>query len=443
MVYNYYMKNFYFRTLAVFLFSLFSLSLSAQITVVRVEGNKVFMDISSAATRVQEGDLFKVILSSETLTNPKTGKELGLVHSYSSEGKITKVEPLFAVGELPKKESVSVGQEVILSAGETTIVTQKESEITPAKSTHTSVRYNPIDQTVISLTEGNFPQHPNTLVTLSEKGVITLWERGENQTLNSLLSYDLPATKKGITISAKDVKNTGSDQLFVSVYDQTRQSVSTLILEVQGNALTQIASMPNFVKELGCGNEKTVWSQRPFVTSSRPGNAKDVVYKKNKFTTGDQSFATQHNWLLGLNIYPIQNETAKNLIYTSANGKLRMVLENDKRTDSSGDFGSTPNRIQYKQEIIRFFPSLQVYGPHGNAQIAAVENTAKIGLLSNTFGQYQDGKIHFLVFEQGRLKTAEILNLEGVLYDTSCTDESLLTAAVLADGTSSIVEISK
>ena len=442
MVYNYYMKNFYFRALAVFLFSLFSLSLSAQITVVRVEGNKIFMDISSATTRVQEGDLFKVILSSETLTNPKTGKELGLVHSYSSEGKITKVESLFAVGELPKKETVSIGQEVILAATETATPAEKEPAA-PAKSTHASVRYNPVNQTIISLTEGNFPQHPNTLVTLSEKGEITLWERGKNNVLNPLLSYDLPATKKGITVSAKDIKNSGSDQLFVPVYDQARQSISTLVFEMQGNTLAQIASMPNFVKELGCGSEKTLWAQRPFVTSSRPGNAKNVVYKKNKFTSGDQSFVTQHNWLLGLNIYPIQSETAKNLIYTSSNGKLRMVLENDKRTESAGNFGSTPNRIQYKQEIVRFFPSLQVYGPHGNAQIAAVENTAKIGLLSNTFGQYQDGKIHFLTFEQGRLKTAEVLDLDGVVYDTSCTDESLLTAAVLADGTSSIVEISK
>ena len=442
MVYNYYMKNFYFRALAVFLFSLFSLSLSAQITVVRVEGNKIFMDISSATTHVQEGDPFKVILSSETLTNPKTGKELGLVHSYSSEGKITKVESLFAVGELPKKETVSIGQEVILSATETATTAEKEPAA-PAKSTHTSVRYNPVNQIIIGLTEGNFPQHPNTLVTLSEKGEITLWERGENHALIPLLSYDLPATKKGITVSAKDIKNSGSDQLFVPVYDQARQSISTLVFEVQGNTLAQIASMPNFVKELGCGSEKTLWAQRPFVTSSRPGNAKNVVYKKNKFINGDKSFATQHNWLLGLNIYPIQSETVENLIYTSSNGKLRMVLENDKRTESAGNFGSTPNRIQYKQEIVRFFPSLQVYGPHGNAQIAAVENTAKIGLLSNTFGQYQDGKIHFLTFEQGRLKTAEVLDLDGVLYDTSCTDESLLTAAVLADGTSSIVEISK
>ena len=442
MVYNYYMKKFYFRALTAFLFSLFSLPLSAQITVVRVEGNKVFMDISSATTRVQEGDPFKVILSSETLTNPKTGKELGLIHSYSSEGKITKVEPLFAVGELPKKEAISVGQEVVLSAKETAAATEKET-VAPVKSTHTSVRYNPVDQTIISLTQGNFPQHANALVTLSERGVITLWERTEDRTLHPLLSYNLPATKKGITISAKDLKNSGSDQLFVPVYDQARQSVSTLVFEVQENTLVQIDSMPNFVKELGCGSEKTLWSQRPFVTSSRPGNAKNVVYKKNKFTTGDQSFATQHNWLLGLNIYPIQNETAENLIYTSSNGKLRMILNNDKRIESSGEFGSTPNRIQYKQELVRFFPSLQVYGPHGNAQIAAVENTAKIGLLSNTFGQYQNGRIHFLAFEQGRLKSIETLDLDGVLYDTACTDETLLTAEVLADGSSSIVEISK
>ena len=82
-------------------FSLLSVSLFAQITIVRVEGSQVFMDISSAQQPIQKGNSFKVILSEEKITNPQTGKALGVHYNYSSEGKIIEVQPLFAVGQLP------------------------------------------------------------------------------------------------------------------------------------------------------------------------------------------------------------------------------------------------------------------------------------------------------------------------------------------------------
>ena len=65
--------------LTAFLF--FSACLQAQVMVVRVDGNKVYLDTSVLNRNVQKGDLFKVILSSEKLTNPKTGKDLGLVYN--------------------------------------------------------------------------------------------------------------------------------------------------------------------------------------------------------------------------------------------------------------------------------------------------------------------------------------------------------------------------
>ena len=440
MIYIYYMKKITFGLFAFLFCSLFS-SLFAQATVVRVEGNKIFMDTSSAPA-VHEGDTFKIILSSEKLTNPQTGKELGIVHNYSPEGKITEVHPLYAIGILTEKTKITVGQEVILqSMTQENTATKEAMPETP--STHALTRYNPIKQEIISLTEGNFRADSHTIITLSEKNKVVVWKRGENKNLEEVFSYTLPASKKGITISAKDIKGIGNDQLFVTVYDQIRQNIVTLVLEAQDNTLVQTDTFPYFVKELGCGSQKTLWAQRPFVTSNRPGNAKEVVYKKNAFATGSNSFSTQHNWLTGLNLYPVQNEKYENLIYTSPNGNLRMVLENGKRTESTDSFASAPNRISYKQEIIRFYPSLQVFGIPGEAQLAAVENVSKIGVLSNTFGQYQDGKIHWLTYEQGRLQIKETTALNGVLYDTACTDSGVLTAEVLTDGSSTVVELLK
>lgn len=74
--------------------------------------------------------------------------------------------------------------------------------------------------------------------------------------------------------------------------------------------------------------------------------------------------------------------------------------------------------------------------------MVAVENTAKLGVLSDTFGQYQNGKLHFLTFDKGRLNVQESLDFDGVIYDTACTDTALLAAEVLPSG-SNVVEILK
>ena len=120
-----------------------------------------------------------------------------------------------------------------------------------------------------------------------------------------------------------------------------------------------------------------------------------------------------------------------------------MTLPLGKRAESDSVFATAPNRVKYKQEVLQFYPSLQVFGPDGRATIAAVENTAKMGLLSDTFGQYESGKIHFLTFEKGRLNITDTVELDGVIYDTACSNTSILTAEVLADGTTSVVEVLK
>ena len=441
MVYIYYMKKISFGFLSLCFCFLFS-SLFAQVTVVRVKGNKIFMDTSSAPA-VHKGDTFKVILSAEKLTNPKNGKELGVIYNYSPEGKIDEVHPLYAVGELTEKAHITEGQEVVIESAAQTAAGQAATDQASAPSTHAITRYNPIEQEIISVTEGNFAGHPASFVTLSATGEVTVWQRGENKNLKEVSVFSLPTGKKGITLSAVDVKGTGSDQIFVVTYDPTRQTFTTLALEEKGGKLTQTQTLPYFVKELGCGSQKTLWAQRPFIMSDRPGNAKNVIYENNTFKMGKESFTTQHNWLSGLNYYPMQKADFKNLIYTSSTGKIRMLLENGRTTESAGDFGSTPNRISHKHEFVRFVPSLQAFGPAGSAQLVAVENISKLGILSETFGQYDSGKIHWLAYDQGRLKTIETTQLDGVLYDTACTDSAILTAEVLNGGVSTIVELSK
>lgn len=412
----------------------------AQLTVVRVDGQKVFIDTSVLNRNVERGETFKIIVSSERLINPKTGKDLGPVYTYSPEGKITEVQPLYAIGELPKGTQASVGQETVLEplhAPTPKTAAPQTQETAHAASQHKTITYAPVEQEIISISAAAVTT-PNTedIITLSKKGQVTVWAANGDQ-LTQQLSFQLPSGKTPLTLSAIPVQNKNTADIFVTVYDNSHQKISTLVLANQKGTLTQTDTLPYFVKELGCTPSKTLWAQKPFVAGTKPGNARKLTYQNGKFTLTEDILNTQRNWLTGL------NETDGNLVFTAQNGTLRLTLPNGKKAESKSLFAGAPNRVKYKQEILKFYPSVQAFGPAEKRVYVAAENTAKLGLLSDTFGQYQNGKIHFMSLEKGRLGIADTVQTDGFIYDTACSTRAILAAEVLPDGTSSVIEIFK
>ncbi len=410
----------------------------AQLTVVRVDGQKVYIDTSVLNRNVSKGETFKIILSSERLINPKTGKDLGPVFTYSPEGKITEVQPMYAVGELPKGTKAAVGLEAVLeplAAEEPAAKTVKAQDAKPSSVRKTT--YAPVEQEIVSLSTAavTAPETEN-IVTLSKKGQITVWTPAGDK-LEQNLSFQIPAGKTPLTVSAYPAQNAQTADIFVTVYDASREKISTLVLSNQNGQLTQTDTLPYFVKELGCGAEKTLWAQKPFVSGAKPGNARKLAYQNGKFVLTGNTFNTGRNWLTGV------NQADGNLIITAQNGVIRRTSPDGKKAESKSLFASAPNRVKYKQEILKFYPSVQVFGPADNRVYAAVENTAKLGLLSDTFGQYQSGKIHFMSFEKGRLNITDTAETDGFMYDTACSARAVLAAEVLPDGTSSVVEFFK
>lgn len=417
-----------------------SLCAFAQVSVVKIDGKKIYLDTSEEKTALTKGSTFKVILSSETLINSK-GKNLGEIYKYSDVGTITEVQPLYAIGELKEVKDIKVGQQAVFEEIKP-ILPAAVKEETP-KSTRAKTVYQPIEQTVISLTQADVTATgAGNIITLGDNNQVWVLSRGEKETLKQELAYTLPADKKAMAVSATPVKE-GLAQIFVAVYIPGRNTIQTLVLENKNGALENTATLPYFVKELGCGADKKIWGQRPFIVDATPGDAREIVFEKGKFVASGATFKTRRNWLEGLNYFPIETAEKDNLIFTVSNGVLRMILGNGKRAESKDLFGSSPLRFEYKQDILKFYPSIQVFGQPGNATVAAVENGTKFGLLSETFGQYQSGKVHFLDYQKGKLQVTDTVKLDGVLYDTACTDKAILTAEVLADGTSSVVEILK
>ena len=438
------MKKFLVTSLLCFLFPAW---VCAQAVVVRVDKDQIYLDTSELPAPPQVGDNFKVILSTEKLTNPQTGKELGEINNYSDTGTISEVHELFAVGKITAAEEIKTGMQAVLQAPAPAAATTATAATDTQKDNAPIVKqtYDPVEKTIISISSGPVvaPDADN-IVLLSEDNEVSVWERAADDKLNLLLTYHLPKGKQALSVSAAPVKEDETlAQIFVSIYDERKKNIFTLVLENQDGKLVQTALLPYFTKEIGCGKNKTVWAQRPFVLADRPGNARQLVFKDGKYAFGENTFSTQRNWLTGVNYFNVEKPDAPNLIYTSSTGTIRMILANGKRAESRDRFAATPNRLLHKQQIIKFYPSVQVTGEAGNARIVAVENTAKLGLLSNTFGQYKNAVLHRLTYEKGRLQEREKTELDGVVYDTACSDDFILTAEVLPDGTSSVVEISK
>jgi len=418
----------------------------AQITVVRVQDNKVYLDTSSFSRTVRKGEIFKLILSTEKLTNPQTGKDLGNLYHYSAEGKITEVQPLYAVGILPDGVKAKIGQEAVLDEPELPTVSTVTTAAAPAnsgetKNTPNKLVYAPVDQTVISLSEGAVLQeHAKHIVTLSKEGQVTVWTRA-NETLREMVSYPLGKNRIPLAVSAVPLSTPDKADIFVSYFDTRQNQIFTLVLHEREGQLKEVGSLPYFVKERGCGPDKTIWGQRAFINNIQPGNAHPVVYENGKFTVSDDLRATQHNWLPSTLWMPSADGENEHFVYTASNGKITFLLKNGKSAESKDLFAASPNRVKYKQEIVKFYPSLQVLNSAGQSVIVGVENTSKLGLLSSTFGQYKSGKIHFLSYEKGRLKVTNSVDFDGVVYDTACTQGALLATEVLPNGTSSVVEI--
>ena len=442
MLYSYYMK---INILAAFL--LFTTALlplqaqNAQAVVVKQDGDKIYLDISSLSSPLKKGDSFKIITASEPLINPQTGKNLGDVYQYSPEGTITEVQPLYAVGEIKNAKKYAAGAKAVLES-------QPEQIQTPAaaqnakeeKSSRKIITYQPVEQTIVSLTEGNVTA-PNQIITLSDKGQVTVYSPA-NDTLTPVLTAHLPAGTEPIAISAVDVKKTGASQLFASYYNPSRKIISTSVLEAQNENLETTDTFNSFVKEIGCSPDKTLWGQTPFVLGGNPGNARKVLYNGKKFELAKDDINTRREWLNGINFYPYEQDKT-GLVYITSSGTLKAQTGKERWAKSKSLFSSTPNRVKYKQDVVKFYPSVQVYQKGNTPVIVAAQNTAKLGLLADLFGQYKDGKIHFLNIEKGRLVSEDTVELDGYVYDTACTQDAILTAETLEEGYSSIKAIAK
>lgn len=447
MLYHYYMKINFQRFLAACAAVCVFSCAWAQVSVVKQEGDRIYLDTSELNRNVSVGESFKVILSSEKLVNPKTGRDLGRINRYSQEGKIVETQPLYAVGEMPGAPKFSVGQEAVItfapSAAPVSAPAVQTAEAFPAgeKSSRKMNTYPVVEREIVGAVKADFNALPGEEIAAADtKGNLVVYAQ-DGVELRETAVYKLPSGRKTVSVSAADVTGAGRAQAFVSVYDERKQQVSTLVFDVSDREPVLLGTLPYLVKELGCGSDKKLYAQKAFANGNKASDARELVYKDGRFSAGKKIFSAYGNRLSGVQYYPVQKAGEHNFVYTASNGRLRVRLDDGKYAQSPARFASAPNRVKYKQDILSFYPSVQVYGPAGRATLAGVENTAKLGALSEQFGQYDGGKIHFLTYENGALNIRETVQLNGFVYDTSCTSGGILAPQILPGGRTLLVEI--
>jgi hypothetical protein len=70
---------------------------------VKIDGDKVYIDITEVQTPPKQNDAFTVIAEGEELFNPVTKKSLGKIETETAKGVITEVAPKYAVGKISSK----------------------------------------------------------------------------------------------------------------------------------------------------------------------------------------------------------------------------------------------------------------------------------------------------------------------------------------------------
>ena len=401
---------------AVFVFT--SVQIFAQpALIVKQEGPKVYLDISELTDRPKANDTFTVTFWGGELKNPKTGKVLGKTIERRLNGKITTVEELFAVGNI-----ADFNKQDKLEGLEANITTSLQLEQNVQQN-----NLNPIwqsaalDGKTLAFTAGNIIGNgESNLVLANEDNNVIVYNLQDNK-LNKISEFKFNPMYKIISLDNGDLNGNNKAEIFISYFDTIKEHFNTAVYEFN-DTWAERATIRGFVKGIAPYNkERILYTQNINNTSGKMKflTPAVLVYKDGKYQAGEQLKAYKFNSIYGFNSAKFEDDKEQ-VIYTQPSGKLRLQFEkNSSYINSPADlnFASTPNRIKFNNEIIKFYSSLALYEADGGVIVAGLENKAKLGLLSSTFGSYQSGKLVLLKWDGSSLQKYNEAPLGGYTVD--------------------------
>jgi hypothetical protein len=399
--------------------------------VVKQDGRNVYLDISDFKNKPKADDGFRIIEEGEPIINPKTGKNLGKEIVRQINGSITQVEENFAIGLLEKTDNVlgleaEVQVTVDGSLSHTAFKETQKNAFEQFKIPPAWQAGAPIDGETKAAAAGDITGDGQNELILSfeEDNSINAFTL-EGDVFKKLASVKVNPLRKIVSLDAADLKGIGAMQIFATVYDSSANKLTTMVFEYKESALTITGTVNGAVKGISPnGGKRVLYTQDISKVSNNftlttPAR---LLYEDGAFKTGEKLTANNFKLIYGFNHGKVAMADKAPVIYTTTTrGRLRLQFNKRNRFIESPpdlDFSTTPNRIKYKNDLVRLYTSVALNNVSENTTIiTAVEHTAKLGLLADTFGSYSGAKLHMLKWDGNVFTKQAQADIGGVVYD--------------------------
>ncbi len=398
--------------------------------IVKQDGRKVFLDISENKVKPKAGANFRVVTWGDEIVNPKTGKSLGREAKKTVTGKITQVEPMYAVGTLDTNDSV-VNFEAEFRAIEEPIKTHtafsnagQEPQVNPSDNILPLWQSKPIEGKARAVAAGDIDGDGASELILGflDGNEIKAYNLEDNS-LKEFTSLQVNKLRRIISLDAADVKGTGKAQVFAVVYDEGAGRLSTYVYELKGKTLEQTDTISGVAKGIAPYNGKRIMYRQDISSNKNNYFASapaPLTYKDNKFSKGEAVKVYNFESIFGFNKGDFRHDGRDNYVFTKGK-QLRIQFDKYKHFIDSPqdiDFGTTPNRISFDKSIVRFPISVGLFkDAEDNTFVVGVENLSKYGMLADTFGSYATARMYNLKWTGNSLVKSVYGDIEGVVYD--------------------------
>ena len=394
--------------------------------IVKQEGAKVYLDISDFQEKPKVNDTFTVTFWGGELKNPKTGKVLGKTIERRLNGTITMVEKLFAVGNISSfnKQDNLEG----LEADVKILPTVQHNNMPQSEQNYTQNNLAPLWQSsalegkILAFTAGDIMGNgQSNLILANEDNNIITYDLKDNK-LNKISEFKFNPMFEIISLDNGDLNGNNKAEIFISYFDTAKEHFNTAVYEFEKETWAEKATIRGLVKGIAPYNkERVLYTQNVnnMFGKSNFLNPAVLVYKDGKYQAGDQLKIYKFDSIYGFNLAKFDGNTEQ-VIYTQPSGKLRLQFDKKNsyiNSPSGFNFASTPNRIKFNNEIFKFYSSLALYKGEEGIIIAGLENEAKLGILSSTFGYYQSGKLVLLKWDGSSLQKYNTASFGGYTVD--------------------------
>ena len=244
----------------------------------------------------------------------------------------------------------------------------------------------------------------------------------QDNKLDKIAEFKFNPLHEIISLDNGDLDDNNKAEIFVSYFDTSRNHFNTAVYEFENGTWAEKATIRGLVKGIAPFNGKRIlYTQNINNISGKLKTLNPAVleYKDGKYTAGKQLKAYKFNSIYGFNVAKFDGDKEQ-VIYTQQNGKLR--LQFDKKgshinSPSEFNFASTSNRMKFNNEIFKFYSSLALYDGDDGIIVAGLENEAKLGILSSTFGSYHRAKLVLLKWDGSALNKLNEAPLGGYTVD--------------------------